>query len=477
MLKGLLGILVSVIGVAAAMCFAQGAGAPPPNAQAHIVTGRVCGARGEALSGAWVSLEKNGLSELETASQSDGGFHFDPSGPGPYVVKVVNNNNGKKESASTQPFTVSAGEQRNVELRFGAPGSSCGETAAPGVGELEFSDQPKFTVSGITNPSAGGGHGSDIGLRTSEALARDTASLKAGKSTQPSEESAANLRAVRDRLLAKLQQENRAEDHRLLGDVYEKLGDPVSAVREYQAAAETDPSEGNYFSWGAELLLHHAIQPSLEVFSKGSAAHPDSARMLEGLGAALYASGSNERAVTSLCRAADLQPRDPAAYLFLGKMEKSVLDMPACAEQKLARFTELDPNNAAANYYYAIALLKSHAPDVKSARAGRAESLLKKAVSADPKFADAYLQLGIMYSFMSQAAAAIAAFRTAISLDPQLSEAHYRLGRLLRANGDDQGAQKEFAAYTKTEKQNQAQLQREREELQQFVIVLKDQPR
>ncbi len=43
---------------------------------------------------------------------------------------------------------------------------------------MEFADQPNFTVAGVTDWTAVGGHGSDASLRTSEALARETLTLK-----------------------------------------------------------------------------------------------------------------------------------------------------------------------------------------------------------------------------------------------------------------------------------------------------------
>ena len=43
---------------------------------------------------------------------------------------------------------------------------------------MEFADKPNFTVAGVTDWTAVGGHGSDATLRTSEALARETVTLK-----------------------------------------------------------------------------------------------------------------------------------------------------------------------------------------------------------------------------------------------------------------------------------------------------------
>ena len=66
--------------------------------------------------------------------------------------------------------------------------------------------------------------------------------------------------------------------------------------------AETDPSESNYFDWGTELLVHRAVEPAIEVFSKGNRLFPDSARMLVGLGVAWYSHGSYEQAAPASLR-------------------------------------------------------------------------------------------------------------------------------------------------------------------------------
>ena len=71
--------------------------------------------------------------------------------------------------------------------------------------------------------------------------------------------------------------EAQADLHHLLGDIEEKAGNPLDAVREYQRAAELNPSESNFFDWGAELLLHRAIEPAIEVFGKGNQLFPQSA--------------------------------------------------------------------------------------------------------------------------------------------------------------------------------------------------------
>src|SRR5213079_2208816 len=166
-----------------------------------------------------------------------------------------------------------------------------------------------------------GMHGSDANVRTSEALAKETLALKNGglveKSTGDTKPGAPSLKSgeSQERLLAAREQArtmlakaDTANGHRLMGELNERLGDPLEAVREYERSALMDPSEQNYFAWGTELLLHRADEPAVEVFTKGAHAHPDSARMLAGLGAALFTPGNTEEATRRLCEASDLKP-------------------------------------------------------------------------------------------------------------------------------------------------------------------------
>jgi tetratricopeptide (TPR) repeat protein len=140
----------------------------------------------------------------------------------------------------------------------------------------------------------------------------------------------------------------------LLGDIEEKSGNP-SAVRQYQRAAELDPSEPYFFDWGSELLLHRAVEPAIEVFNKGNRSFPRSARMLVALGVAWYSNGSYDQAAQRLCEASDLNPGDPKAYLFLGKIQSVETMQSECSTERLARFMRLQPENALA-YYYAVNL-------------------------------------------------------------------------------------------------------------------------
>jgi tetratricopeptide (TPR) repeat protein len=432
------------------------------------VSGIVRDPGGNPIEGATVLLEEKATKgSIETKAKDDGTFSFLASRAGTYVVRA--RMQGFREGAIA-PMELSLGEKKQVELvlQVGFAGGVMVEPAKPITssgsksGDMEISDKPSFSVAGVTDWTNVGGHGSDTKLRTSESLARETLALKSGEHGEASASATDAARA--------------ADSHRLLGERAERSGDPVAAEHEYEEAVRLNPSEQNYFAWGTELLLHRAIKPAAEVFTKGTTAHPESARMLAGLGAALYASGSYDDAASRLCAAADLQPADPAPYLFLGKMEKSAPDPLPCAEQKLARFAHDQPTNALANYYYSVSLWKRGRGTENSANLQQVKKLLQKAVAADPKLSEAFVQLGAVYAAEGNPQQAITAYKKAIEVNPQSGEAHYRLALAYKRAGDQEKSEQELQLYKQADKSETAAIEQQRREIRQFLIILKDQP-
>jgi len=290
-----------------------------------------------------------------------------------------------------------------------------------------YFDEPKFIVSGVTDPSQHGGHGSDPVLRSAESLAKATAALGTG---------------------------NPADTN------------PLEAVRALQRAAELNPSEANLFNWGAELLAHHAADQAVEVFAKGHRLFPRSTRTLLGLAVALYSRGDYDLAAQRFFEATDLNPSDPAPYLFLGKISIGAITESDGFAQRLERFARLQPENAWANYYYAATLART---------SPKTRELLEKAVRLDPKLGDAFLLLGIIYADQGKWPQAISAYRSAVAGSPQLEQAHYRLAMAYRKTGQAGKAQEEIELFQKLSEQSAQALERERAEIQQFVFELKHQ--
>ena len=269
---------------------------------------------------------------------------------------------------------------------------------------------------------------------------------------------------------------DKAELHHLLAEVEEKLKHPLDAVREYQRAAELNPTEPYLFDWGTELLAHRAPEAAIEVFAKGNRLFPNSVRMLVGLGVAWHARGSYDQAADCLCAASDLNPADPMPYFFLAKMQNAKTIQSAAVVERLARFVRLHPENALANYYYAAALWNraKAAPDATSMAQAQVRSLLEEAIHLDSKLGLAYLLRGITEAEAGDLPKAISSYQKAIAASPQLEEPHYRLAQMYRRTGEKIKVQLELKRYEELSKQASAEAERERHEIPQFVIALRD---
>ncbi len=501
------------------------------------IHGRVLDPTGKAIEGASIHLQcVESSKSADTNSDVNGAFTFSRLLPGTYLLAPKKTGIGGNVARVTL-----ASEQNQSEIDLILDDST---TKTPNQ-VMEFADNPNFTVAGVTDWTAAGGHGSDASLRTSEALTRETLTLKPDSSRQgttdsPAEgarrkETESKLRAeltgapanfeanhrlgefyleegrfsesasllktayqinpadsgneselaeaclgigdvseAREHVERLLAEHGTADVHRLAGAIDEKLGDPLAAVREYEQAARIDPSEQNYFEWGSELLFHRAILQAREVFEQGVKAYPKSARTLTALGSTLFASALYDEAAHRLCNASDLNPADPEPYLFMGKIEIAAPNPLPCVEQELARFVELEPDNALANYFYAMAVWKEHGPTADSRTLSQVEGMLTKAVTIDSKCADAYFQLGNLSASLHQYPKAIESYKRAIEANPQLSDAHYRLGMSYDRVGERDMAQAEFQLHDEIEKQNAAAVERERKEVKQFVVVLPD---
>jgi len=542
-------------------------------ADSATLQGSVRDSRGRAVAAATVYLRvKSGTQTLTARTDSEGTYRFSGLGEGVYTLRAEMAGYG---GATFGPCVLGQKEVKRIDLTLESatvPTPQGGSHGTSGAEKPQFFDEPEFTVAGVTEAMNPGGHGSDTILRTTEALAKETASLSvpaankessrsrtasaSSSSSTAAEESlrkavehepgnfdanhrlgnllvengkagealpylerasqlnpgdhenayelalayadagqyerarteARTLLAVQDKAGQELARQNiarqniapenkapqeQAELRHLLGDVEEKLGNPLEAVRGYQRAAELDPSEPNLFDWGADLLMHRAFEPAIEVFTKGNRLFPRSARMLAGLGVAWYARGSYNQAAQRLCQASDLNPDDPNPYLFMGKMQSVETTQSECLVERLGRFVRLQPENALANYYYALSLWHRREAPGSAENLAQVGSLLEKAVHLDPKLGAAYLQMGILYFDRGDSSKAIAAYQKAIEASPGLEEAHYRLAQAYSRTGEKVKAQAELQLYDQLSKKTAEEVERERREIQQFVYTLR----
>jgi tetratricopeptide (TPR) repeat protein len=500
---------------------------------------------GKLVEGAHVVLqEASSRAPRETSTDAAGEFTFAAVATGTFTLTA---NSGPLTSAVVSLVVSTPDVQPAIDLILGASGTRKSDSA-PGDADqaMQFADKPDFTIAAVTDSTAGGGHGSDASLRTSEALTREAVKLEtqgaqpaaaglpvAGGETKESESTlrvaveknpkdfAANrglgllyLKAGRyhdavsplqaayqadaanydnesdlARALQMAGDAEQARDHvrrvlahrptadllRMEGELDEKLGDPLTAVHELQQAASEVPSEDNYFAWGSELLTHRAIWQAKEVFDEGARLYPQSARMLTARGATLFAGAQYDEAALDLCKASDLNPESVEPYLFIGKIETAAPSPLPCVLANLARFEKLQPTNSFANYYYAMALWKPQGQATDARIMEKVKALLIRAVTLDPKCADAYFELGNLSAGQKQWEQAISHYLNAIQADPDLNEAHYRLGVAYVHAGEKAKAQEQFQLHSAIAAEQASEIERQQKAVKQFVVVLPDQ--
>ena len=398
---------------------------------------------------------------------------------------------------------------------------------------MQFADDPHFTIAGVADWTAAGGHGSDAILRTSEALTRETLDLQSDdhRASRPCPEGEAALQAAvarqprsfearhclgifylqsqqyadatnalesayritptdaeneyalaescrksGDSVRAQKHLENLsahrggADLHRLAGLLDESLGDPVAAVHELAQAARLDPSEQNYFAWGSELLYHRAVWQARDVFAEGVRAWPKSARLLTGLGTALFAGAFYDDAAEHLCQAAALERDNPEPYLFLGRIGVAAPHPLPCVAENLAAFHQRAPGNALGDYYYAMALRKQQPLAANSSVQQQVSDLLHQAVTVDPHCGEAWLELGNLQAQSGNYASAIPLYTSAVDSRPQLTDAWYRLGIAYDRTGQRDRAREAFAQHDQIEKQQAAEVEKQRRAIKQFIV-------
>jgi tetratricopeptide (TPR) repeat protein len=229
---------------------AQPAPTQSPN-DGVIIRGRVLDSGGKPVPGASVRLEGSQyVKALNVVSDADGDFAFSKMGDGAFslVAEKANHRSSVAVVVASEP-----NQSLQVELILDKAGSSTANSNSssnPTSATMEFVDGPSFTVAGVTDWTAAGGHGSDASLRASEALNRQALTIKdrdAGRNERNSaefKEQEATLRAALSREPASFDANHR------LGEFYLNDGNFNDSASFLQRAFQIDPGNA-----GNELEL------------------------------------------------------------------------------------------------------------------------------------------------------------------------------------------------------------------------------
>ncbi len=245
--------LLSALGVFAALFSVPNATRAAQNLSAQTsveitIQGKVFNSTGKPVGDASVRLEREDATALlETRTDGAGAFQFSAHGTGKYLLIAEKSG---LSSRKTQVIVLLQGDQKPVDLILDnssdAPAGT-GGPVPPSNQAMEFADTPNFTVAGVTDWTAAGGHGADTSLRTSEALTHETLTLKASGAAHVAADSnpTANEASGSEGKLrvAVAAAPNSAEANSQLGDFYLDAGRYAESIPLLQKAYQIDPAD------------------------------------------------------------------------------------------------------------------------------------------------------------------------------------------------------------------------------------------
>ncbi len=231
-----------------------------------------------------------------------------------------------------------------------------------------------------------------------------------------------------------------------------------------------------------QLLNSGKYQESFHIAAEFVRTHPESASGHKIAGMDEYMLGRPSEAIVELLRATELNPKDPDAFYYLGRLYFSA-DNPKAALPMFEKALELDPTSVKARNHlgqtlealgrfadaeraYLAALDSDTAQPKKSewpyynlgvlyldsGRIEQAVPLLEQAIKSNAGMTEAKVKLALAFADLHREPEAVALLQEAVRLDSKNAEAHYRLARLLAKSGKREEAQLHFELFERYRK-------------------------
>lgn len=499
---------------------------------AATVEGIVCDAQKHPLAEVTLSLENSDSGQTFVAhTDTKGHYRFAALPAGTYALHAKTP--GYRE-ANIAPLVLAQREATSIDLLLEPDAGAQSHKSIPP--SVEFSDEPDFTVAGLTDPTNLGGHGSDVVVRTKEALAKETVSLNRGApdrlqpsmtSTEGAKSSEESGEGTADSFLenkrhgkhlveeGKLQQalpylerasQLKPEDDDVAYTIalaYEQSGDTLHAKQNVRTLlAREDRAEFHALLGDIAEREGHPLE-AVQEYQRASEMQPSEANLFS-WGAELLLHRAPEPAAEVFTKGHRLFPNSVRLIVGLAVTWYARGSYEQASEQ-LLQACDLNPADPSPYMFLGkiqeaekveppgwterlrrFASLQPENPfanyyyavDLAKESNKRenfelTESLLQKAIRLDAHFGLAYLQLGILYSERKDFSKAIAAYQKAIETTPLPDEAHFRLAETYRQTGETRKARQEIEMYSQISKEKAKEADRDRHEIQQFVYTLR----
>jgi superkiller protein 3 len=265
----------------------------------------------------------------------------------------------------------------------------------------------------------------------------------------------------------------KAEVFLLLGDAYDKEGNPEKAYSAYARAIELDPrSEDGYIALSGFAAAHQNDDFALKTLAQGIQRNPGATKLLLQEGTIWALRNDFSQAEESFRKACESDPQASLPLLALGlsQMEDNKLAEAAAAFRQAASKA---PSDYRPEYFYALTLVRG---------GGRADpekrkeivSALEKAITLKPDDPESRLALGLTYQAAGQLELAVKELEKALELDSKNPTALYQLAMIYRKQGKTEAAQRLLKASEEVKAKAREEEEQERKALVQIMKTARE---
>lgn len=252
------------------------------------------------------------------------------------------------------------------------------------------------------------------------ALATAVAQFRAGRLDQ----------ALASAETSKMSQDSAAIEN-LIGQIQERRGDSLAAVRSYQNAVALAPDREEYrLSLALELLRHHTFEPAILVLEQAARQFPASVQIEVALALGYFLVNRDADATAALLGAMRLESGREFVLDYLGDLLIDQGDTPDVnLVKEVCEETDAHPDSAAGQAVCGGLLLRMQA-DRGDRQFTEPLIRLRKAVQMAPQNATARCQLGKALELNQQWQDARTQMEECVRQRPDSTEWHYRLSRV-----------------------------------------------
>jgi len=260
----------------------------------------------------------------------------------------------------------------------------------------------------------------------------------------------------------------------LLGDIQEKRGDSLAAVRSYQQAVALEPGEEKHrLALALELLRHQTFDAALVVLNQSAPLFPQSVRIKILLGLTYYFVDRSADATHALLEAARMDSRDETASRYLGQITLEDTATPdTAATAQICKFADEHPASKTAGAFCGGILLRLARDTGDDTRRPEILHRLQHAAKIAPKESVARCQLGKAYEWVEQWSQAKPELEACVRLDANSPDGHYQLSRVYRRLGLTQLATQQVALQEAAAARQSEESNRRTETVTKFLVLL-----